>query len=87
MRTMTIDGLTAELARLREDVGGHAEVRIAHQPFHPFEYRIGDVVVADLNAPEDEADNPNAQPYYVVYIGEGEQLGQLPAPARRELEW
>lgn len=97
---MDLDSLIRELEYLREEFGGHVEVRLAHQPSWPFEYGIGQVVAVDLNQPTEEQEaewdyedvpiterEPEGMPEPVIYIGEAGQLGYLPGVAKNQLGW
>jgi hypothetical protein len=64
-----------ELIDILEGVPRSAQVRFAHQPSWPMEYRIGNVV-------EVLTDDG-----FMVYLGEGEQVGYLPASVTESLGW
>lgn len=89
---MRLSELIEQLEDLATQHGEEIEVRIAHQPSYPFEYSIGNVVAVDKDAPEDDDDeeaqvNAPLEETFVVYIGEGEQLGYLPGVVSKELGW
>ncbi|WP_429554282.1 hypothetical protein [Paraburkholderia sp. MM5477-R1] len=64
-----------ELMEVLEGLPPHAEVRLAQQPNWPFEYSIGDI--AELVTDDG----------FVVYLGEGQQLGYLSGEAAESLGW
>lgn len=90
-----------ELLEDLERQHGECDVRLAMQPAWPFEYDIDAVAAVELGNPdpdEYDMDDPEdrgrwyeavgqAEPGFVVYLGEGEQLGYLPGEASRELGW
>lgn len=80
-----------ELRKALEDFDGDLEVRLAFQPSWPFEYSIGRVTEADVNAADpadgDPEEGVETEEENVVYIGEGSQLGYLPYGACNELDW
>ena len=72
---VTVEELMDRLSEMPED----AEVRLAHQPGWPFEYRID-----AFNPAVVAKDNDNAD---VVYIAEAGQIGYLPGSVAAELSW
>ena len=82
-----------DLINLLENYDDDTEVRIAQQPSWPFEYSITDAALVDLAAPfseegeSDEEYDPNAEPKYVIYLVEGNQLGYLPGIAKNAIGW
>ncbi|WP_213232763.1 hypothetical protein [Caballeronia sp. NK8] len=65
----------AELIEILEGVPPSAQVRFAHQPSWPMECRIGNVI----EVLTDEG--------FMVYLGEGEQVGYLPGHVTESLGW
>lgn len=64
-----------ELLEALEGMPQDAEVRLAHQPNYPLEYRINDVADATVDGET------------IVYIAEGGQVGYLPTEAVEALAW
>ncbi|MBC8638253.1 hypothetical protein IAG25_15635 [Caballeronia sp. EK] len=58
-----------------EGLPPQAEVRFAHQPSWPLEYKIGQV--AELLTDDG----------FMVYLAEGEQVGYLPGQVTESLGW
>lgn len=91
---MTLSELITYLQEI-EDQHGDIEVRLAHQPNWPFEYRISDsgVVAVDINQEHGDSDDdadfdpPRKPERMVCFIAEGGQLGYLPTAAVHELGW
>jgi hypothetical protein len=88
---MTIKELIDTLTEMVESgTPDDTEVRLAQQPRWAFEYEIGRVTEVNLNEPDpddDEEADGTDEDRYVVYIGEGSQLGYLSGIAARELGW
>lgn len=87
---MNVRKLIERLEHYATEYGDETEVRLAHQPSWPFEYSIGAVVAVDLadELPfECEQPAEPAPSELIIYIGEGRQLGYLPAQAAGELSW
>ncbi|WFE74246.1 hypothetical protein [Roseinatronobacter sp. S2] len=88
---MTLSELIATLQDLANDCDGHdPEVRIAQQPSWPFEYRLSEAVLVDLDADDHEPPHPTTtygEPRLFVYLGEGGQIGYLPGAAKDALGW
>jgi hypothetical protein len=61
--------------------GNDVEVRTAQQPKWAFEYSIDTAVTVDVTS------DFSTEEEKVVYLGEGSQLGYLPALASSELGW
>jgi hypothetical protein len=51
---MTIDDLISELEQARDELGGHAEVRVAYQQNYPLRGTIARMTVPDVENPYDE---------------------------------
>jgi hypothetical protein len=76
---MTVD----ELREVLEDIeDGDMQVRFAHQPNWPLEYRVESAVVID-----DVFDEDSDEEQTILYLAEGEQLGYLPGPVTEHLGW
>jgi hypothetical protein len=80
---ITLDDLIFELQDLRDDVGGDAVVRVAHQPQWAFEYDVDSV--AHVAAKRERKNRP-ASPA-VVYLAEGRQVGYLQGDAAVAVGW
>lgn len=78
----TVGELIAALDHYDEDT----PVRWAHQPGHPMEYTIGQVVCTPHDA-EGDGTPPSPSDPPVVWLGEGQQVGSLPALATNALRW
>jgi hypothetical protein len=79
-----------DLKRFLEDVDEDLEVRFASQPNWPFEYEIDDIVIVDLNVPEDfetDEERETVESAEVVYLVEGIQLDYLPGVVREAVGW
>lgn len=88
----TIRQLLDELGRMvdSDGISDDTLVMIATQPSWPFENTIHSVVAVDLNQDGDEEvpdKDGYLEPIYVVYLGEGKQVGYLPPPAKSALGW
>lgn len=95
---MNIRDLIEQLQEI-ERKHGDIEVRLAHQPQWAFEYSIDQVVSSDqldgdMLDDEDDDEEPSSPvapgdggEEIVAYIGEGSQIGYLPANAARALGW
>lgn len=57
----TIDDLISELEEAREQLGGHAQVRIAYQQSYPLRGTIARVTVPDTEDPYDEGTRASGQ--------------------------
>ena len=68
-----------ELKEVLQDLDDDMDVRLAMQPFWPFEYTIGDTAVVG------DAENEDGES--VLYLTEGRQIGYLPKRACDELGW
>lgn len=73
---------------------GDVEVRLAVQPNWPFEHSIGSVALGQEPIYEGTMDPEDGtvataedEVPAIIYIGEGRQLGYLPAMAREGLGW
>jgi len=92
---MTLQELISQLQDFAEDYGDDTEVRLAFQPSWPFEHSIGAVALVDVNTDDRDLDDDgddfsyeaSGSEEFVVYIGEGRQIGYLPSEAKAELDW
>lgn len=90
---MNLRELISALECLAEEHGDEVEVRLAQQPRWPFELSVGEVLAVDLNAGDEEYDEPPPPDYappgpeVVVYLAEGGHLGYLPGRAQSALGW
>jgi hypothetical protein len=73
----------SELVDILSDFDPDTEVRLAMQPKWSFEYTIGEVVCS----PDDDDPDAYGDRGYIVYIGEGDQVGYLNSDAKERLGW
>lgn len=87
---MNIREMIEKLEDLAEDFGDNAEIRLAQQPSWPLEYSIGEINAVDINELTEEEEDEGEEgdePEYVVFIGEGSQLGYLSRNGSKALGW
>ena len=70
-----------ELIALLQQYEPYTEVRLATQPKRPLEFELENVVDAEID------DGEMDEPYTVIYLVEGEQIGYLPLVVTEAAGW